>query len=138
MILDGSKLDTSDVDPLLSRINRVQFQVTELLPNTLVPLDTERALSNYRQDAAQLNFMLYVFSIPILTLMIVFIGLVVGLSVARQQNEIAVLRSRGGTELQIIGMAALEAFILGMLAFAIALPLSVGIAYLVSNTRQLP
>jgi len=136
LILDGSKLDTSDVDPLLTRINRVQYQVTELLPNTLVPLDTERALSNYRQDAAQLNFMLYVFSIPILTLMVVFIGLVVGLSVARRQNEIAVLRSRGGTELQVIGMAALEAFILGMLAFAIALPLSVGIAYLVSNTRS--
>jgi putative ABC transport system permease protein len=136
LILDGSKVDISDVESLLARINRVQFQVTELLPNTLVPLDTERALSNYRQDAAQLNFMLYVISIPILSLMIVFIGLVVGLSVARQQNEIAVIRSRGGTELQVIGMAALEAFILGMLAFTIAIPSSIGLAYLVSNTRS--
>lgn len=136
LILDGSNLNTSDVNPLLDRINRVQFRVTELLPNTLAPLETKRALSNYRQNAAQLNFLLYIFSIPIFSLMIVFIGLVVGLSVARQQNEIAVIRSRGGTELQVIGIAALESLFLGMLAFLIALPLSVGIAFLVSNTRS--
>jgi putative ABC transport system permease protein len=136
MVMDGSQVDTSDVGQLLARFDRVQFRVTELLPRTLGPLETERALSNYRQDAAQLSFLLFVFSIPILSLMIVFIGLVVGLSVARRQNEIAVLRSRGGSELQVIGIAALEALILGSLALLLAMPLSVGIALLVSNTRS--
>ncbi len=42
-------------------------------------------------------------SIPIIGLLLAFIGLVVGLSVARQRNEIAVLRSRGATVLQVSG-----------------------------------
>ncbi len=52
-----------------------------------------------------LTVLLYAFSIPIIGLMLAFIGLVVGLSVGRQRNEIAVLRSRGATALQIVGIA---------------------------------
>ncbi|MBN1248013.1 MAG: FtsX-like permease family protein [Anaerolineae bacterium] len=136
LVLDGSRVDTSDVNPLLARISRAQYLAAELLPNTRVPQDTVRALSNYRQNASQLRLMLYMFSIPILGLMVVFIGLVVGLSVVRQQNEIAVLRSRGSTARQVVAMAAVEALILGMLAWMLALPVSTWIAHLVSNTRS--
>jgi len=48
----------------------------------------------------------------IIGLLLAFISLVVGLSVARQRNEIAVLRSRGATAIQIVGIAALEAGLL--------------------------
>lgn len=79
--------------------------------------------------------MLYAFSVPILFLILVFINLVIRLSLERQRNEIAVLRSRGATTGQIIGMAAFEGTILGGIALLIGLPIGEMIAKIMGQTQ---
>ncbi len=136
MVADGSHINSSDVGWLLGRISTIQQQAASLVPNTRLEVSPQDALMRYRSSAQLLNVLLYAFSIPIIGLLLAFIGLVVGLSVGRQRNEIAVLRSRGATVFQVMGIAALEALLLGAIALAAGMPVSRQIAYVIGATRS--
>lgn len=135
-VQDGSEVSSDDVRWLISRISAIQQQAASLLPNTRLEVSPQGALVNYRRSSQVLNILLYAFSIPIIGLMLAFIGLVVGLSVNRQRNEIAVLRSRGATVLQVLGIAALEAMLLGLVALGAGLPASQLIARTIGATKS--
>jgi putative ABC transport system permease protein len=136
LIMDGTNVRSGDALSLLGRINGVMQRADTLLPATQLTVSPAEALQKYRQIAGQLTLMLYVFSIPIMGLLLAFIGLVVGLSVGRRRNEIAVLRSRGATTLQVVGIAALEALLLGALALVLGIPFSHLIALIIGKTRS--
>jgi putative ABC transport system permease protein len=133
---DGSSVSSDDVGWLLNNISFVQQQVASILPNTRLEVSPFDALVKYRRSSGVLNVLLYAFSIPIIGLMLAFIGLVVGLAVSRQRNEIAVLRSRGATIVQVLGIAALEAMLLGLVALTAGIPVSEQIAKTIGATRS--
>lgn len=136
LIMDGSDVHASDAAGLLARITAVRQQVSALLPNTSLDVSPVDALQKYERSAALLTILLYAFSVPIIGLILAFIGLVVGLSVGRQRNEIAVLRSRGATALQVVGIAALEGALLGALGLAIGSPMGELIAQVIGKARS--
>lgn len=136
IIMDGSNIHAHDVGWLVARIESVQQRAATLLANTRLEISPYAALNRYRVQSQLLNILLYAFSIPIIGLLIAFIGLVVGLAVARQRNEIAVLRSRGATAIQILAIAVLEAFILGALALGTGIPVSEMISRAIGATRS--
>jgi putative ABC transport system permease protein len=136
LIMDGSEVYASDVNALLVRITSVQQRAGSLLPETRLDVSPVPALQAYRSATTLLTFLLYAFSVPIVGLVLAFIGLVVGLAVGGQRNEIAVLRSRGATSIQIIGIAALEGVLLGGLALGAGLPGGQTIARLIGKTRS--
>jgi len=136
IILDGDDIHAGDVGWLTGRIQQVQQRAATLLTNTRLEVSPYDALNSYRISTRLLNVLLYAFSIPIVGLLLAFIGLVVSLAVTRQRNEIAVLRSRGATGLQILGIAALEAFLLGAVALAAGIPVSEGISRIIGATRS--
>ncbi|MDQ3249861.1 MAG: ABC transporter permease, partial [Chloroflexota bacterium] len=136
MILDGADVHADDVGRLVGRIETVQQQAATLLSNTRLEVSPYDALNRYRVSSRFLNILLYAFSIPIIGLLLAFIGLVVGLAVGRQRNEIAVLRSRGATVIQIMGIAILEATVLGTLALAAGIPASEWISKTIGATRS--
>ena len=133
---DGSEVSSDDVNWLLNNISSLQQQAASILPNTRLEVSPYDALVNYRRSSGVLNVLLYAFSIPIIGLMLAFIGLVVGLAVSRQRNEIAVLRSRGATVVQVLGIAALEAMLLGLVALTAGVPVSEQIAKTIGATRS--
>lgn len=135
-VQDGSSVSSDDVSWILRRISFLQQQAASIRPNTRLEVSPQDALLRYRRSSNVLNILLYAFSIPIIGLILAFIGLVVGLSVSRQRNEIAVLRSRGATVLQILGIAALEALLLGLVALAAGMPVSQQIAQTIGATRS--
>jgi len=136
IIMDGSDIHAGDVGWLTGSIQQVQQRAATLLTNTRLEVSPYEALNRYRLSTRFLNIMLYAFSIPIVGLLLAFIGLVVGLAVNRQRNEIAVLRSRGATAVQILGIAILEAFLLGAVALLAGVPVSQGISQLIGATRS--
>jgi putative ABC transport system permease protein len=93
-------------------------------------------LIEYRNSANLLTIFLYAFAIPVIGLILAFISLVAGLSVERQRNQIAVLRSRGATSMQILGMISVEGLLLGLVALAISLPLSLQLVRWIGRTRS--
>jgi putative ABC transport system permease protein len=136
MVMDGSTVHSEDALPLLSRITALEQRTSALLPGIGLDISPKDALHSYYQASAQLTILLYIFAVPILVLILTFINLVVGLAVGRKHNEIAVLRSRGATAMQVVGIAVVEGIILGSIALALGLPLAEWIAELIGRTRS--
>jgi putative ABC transport system permease protein len=135
-VLDGSSIRPGDTPAFLERTASVSQQAAALLPGLKAPVSPVEALEKYRQAATLLTILLYAFSIPILALILAFISLVANLTVGQQRNQIAVLRSRGGTTLQVIGIAALEGLVLTAVALALAWPLSLAFAGVIGRSRS--
>lgn len=134
LVVDGSGVRTGNAADVQARMNRVQMQVSNLLPKTLVssPLP---ALQRYQRAARQLMTQLMIFSLPLLGMVILFIGLVAGMTAARRRNEVAILRSRGVTALQVLGAATAEALILGLAALSLGLPAGMAAASFAASAR---
>jgi len=136
LLADGTDVYADKVDGLLSRIVATQQRVASILPGSGLDVSPERDLQSYRRSTVVLTFLLYAFSVPIVGLLLVFIGLVVGLSVGQKRNEIAVLRSRGATSLQIIGISVLEGVLMGIVSVAIGLLIGKWLALLIGRSRS--
>jgi putative ABC transport system permease protein len=121
-VMDGSKVHSSQVPELLGRIVAARSRAVNLLPTIRLDISPEEVLSTFQNSANSLTLFLYAFSVPILGMTLTFIGLVVDMVVSQRRNEIAVLRSRGATVIQVLGMAALESILLGLVGLALGAP----------------
>jgi putative ABC transport system permease protein len=130
IIADGSSLHADAVAPLQERIQSIEKQADTLLPKTALIASPLEALARYQDNAPTLTYLLFAFSVPILSLILAFIGLVAGLFVNQQRGEMAILRSRGASTLQVVGISLLQGIILG----AFALAGGVGLAYLITHS----
>ena len=136
LVMDGSDVHATDAVPLLSRITTIQQKISTLLPDTRLDVSPVSALQKYWRASRLLTVLLYAFSVPITLLVLAFIGLVVGLSVARRRNEIAVLRSRGATAIQVIGIAIVEGLVLGALGLAAGAFLGMSVAQIIGKAAS--
>ena len=136
LIMDGSEVGSGQAPLLLGRITRLRQQVGALLPNTELVESPVRALRQYRRATRLLTILLFAFSVPIIGLTLAFISQVVGLSVERQRNATAVMRSRGATIVQLVGIAAVEGLLLGLLALGLGLPASEWIVQIMGRVRS--
>lgn len=135
VVLDGSDLRVGDVEGFLSKLNAVQKRANALLSGTtLLVSPAQAALDRFQRAANLLTVSLYAFSVPIVGLLLVFIVLVAGLAIERERNEIAMLRSRGASIAQVMGISVLESLLVGGIALAIGLPCATAIARLMSRT----
>jgi putative ABC transport system permease protein len=80
--------------------------------------------------------MLFVFSAPVLALALYFLGLVAGMLVRVQRNEIAVLRSRGASRMWVAGIYGTEWSLLGIAALLFGPWLGMAFAHLVGQTQS--
>ncbi|PKN92034.1 MAG: hypothetical protein CVU44_17230 [Chloroflexi bacterium HGW-Chloroflexi-6] len=129
IVTDGSSLLASDISLLDTRIRAVEAKAAALVPKTTLIASPLEALARYQNNAPALTYLLYAFSVPILGLILTFIGLVAGLFVGQQRGEMAILRSRGASALQVVWISLLQGVLLG----AVALAGGIGLGYLVTH-----
>src|SRR5205085_9187075 len=77
--LDGAHLNAAQAAPLLSRIEGVSAQAAGLIPALKLEQSPRDSLMRYRQDAQALTLQLFVFSAPVLGLVLYFAALVAAL-----------------------------------------------------------
>lgn len=118
IVASGSRLHAKDVSGLEQRIHSIEKQAGTLLPETALTASPLDALARYQESAPRLTYLLFAFSVPILSLILAFIGLVAGLFVNQQRGEMAILRSRGASRFQVVGISLLQGIILGIIALA--------------------
>ncbi len=136
LLLDGSAVHTEDVPPLLGRIAAAETRAASLLPNTNLYVSPAEAMKKYRVQAYLLTILLSVFAVPVLGLILYFVALTAGMAVRRQQTEIAVLRSRGASRWQVLGVYLLEGLALGAAALGLGILLGQGIALAMGQIRS--
>jgi putative ABC transport system permease protein len=134
IVFDGDNVRTDDVPGLLGRINYVNSRVGTLLPNAVLDISPTQALQDYRWTTFVMTIILYVFSIPILGLVLYFIGMISGLVVERQRGEIAILKSRGTGDAQVVGIYALEGVMIGIIGLVGGLLIGKQLAIFMGNT----
>ncbi len=136
IVCDGSNVRNQDVPPLLGRIRNVQRRADALLPGIQMPVSPKQGLEGQFQRVRLLTLSLAVFSIPILLLIAYFVIMVAGMVVQRQQNEIAVLRSRGVSRAEVLGIYLLEGALLGIVSLVAGVFLAQYAAMLMGWTRS--
>jgi putative ABC transport system permease protein len=135
-IADGSSVRSSDVADVRARINRIATDITTILPGSRIDISPAQALAEHQRQVQRLTLILTIFSIPVLGLIAYFILLVAGLVVQRQSNEIAVLRSRGASRIQVLGIYLIEGLLLGIVALAAGAAAGQGAGLLMTWTRS--
>jgi putative ABC transport system permease protein len=136
MVMDGSSVKPDQAMKLANRIVYLQQLAGQVLPKIKLSVSPIEALYSYQRAANLLTVLLFAFSVPIFGLLLAFITMTAGMTVERQRNEIAVLRSRGAGIGQMIGIAVVESLILGGIALAVSLPASAGITIAISRTMS--
>jgi putative ABC transport system permease protein len=136
IIANGSSLHSRDVPALKEHIQTIQSRVNTLLPKTELIASPLDALARYQENAPKLTYLLFAFSVPILSLILAFIGLVAGLFVNQQRGEMAILRSRGASTIQVVGISLLQGIILGAVALAGGIGLGYAITHFIGKARS--
>ncbi len=136
MILDGDLFRPNQADAFLRRLESVTVRTGNLLPNIeLMVAPAAGALREYQAEVRWLTVALFAFSVPVLGVILIFLGMVVRLIVQHQRTEIAILRSRGATEEQTLGIAAIQGAIISAAALAAGLPIGRQFAMLMARAR---
>ena len=120
-VFDGDRVRTADVQRLLDGVTIVEARATALLNNTTLDASPANALKTYSEAARTLTLVLTIFSVPVLGLVLYFIGQIAAMVVQRGQGEIALLRSRGTTRAQVLFIHLLEGVLIGGLGLIIGL-----------------
>ena len=121
--IDYTAMNSADVDTIIS--------VTEELNDkyNLVYIKNFRSscetmLVDYRTQANQAAATLKVLQVPIFALLIAFIFMVSRQILEIEQSEIAVLKSRGASGLQVLSIYLVQGLLLAAAGFAISVPAS--------------
>ena len=136
LVMDGSDVGTEQVDRLVAGAARVEQRVDVLLPEATSFIAPTNNLHFYRLAVAELSLLLFSINVPTIWMALAFIGLVAGMAVSQQRNEIAVIRSRGGTPSQVIGMAVVEGALLGLIAFGLGTIAALWLTQLLGQARS--
>ncbi len=136
LVTDGSGIRSADVPDVSGKIARTKTDTGAILPGAKLEVSPADALGRHQAVVQRLTLTLTIFSIPILGLIGYFVILVAGLIVQRQSNEIAVLRSRGTSHIQVLLIYLLESTLLGIVALGIGLVLGQVAALFMTWTRS--
>ncbi len=119
LVADGSVVQSSEVPAFGARIDRATADANKILEGMRLDVSPIDAMIRHITRVRQLTATLTIFSVPVLGLIAYFVILVAGLVVQRQSNEIAVLRSRGASRFQIMGIYLIEWITIGAVALSI-------------------
>ena len=136
IITDGSGISTNRVDDLIEREIDVEMTIDQLLSGAYISSSPGEELRPYQRTVTTLSLTLTVFSTPVIALMVVFLTMIVGLIVDKQQNETAVLRSRGTSPFQVLSLATVEALIIGSISILLGMGLAIVFTRLIGSTSS--
>lgn len=123
IMLDYEKMRSDQAQ----RMNDLTARLTEQFDNEYsfrYTANFSAVLAQYLVKANQVNITLWVLQVPILVLLCAFIFMVSRQMLQLEQNEIAILKSRGAARIQIISVYLLQSTGISLISFIAALPLS--------------
>jgi putative ABC transport system permease protein len=108
-----SEIKTSRISSLEKTLERLDINLYQKLKNTKVDTSFIDMLGEFKRQSIQLQILLFTLAAPMIAMVFYYIVMNARQSLDRQRTDIAVIRSRGGSTNQIIGMYLLEGLILG-------------------------
>lgn len=134
VILDYPKMQGSNVDRILKTMD-ASVEEAGALFRSGTTIRSYATLTEYIQSAKRLSVTLNVLQVPILLLVMAFIFMVSSQMLSMDQNEIAMIKSRGAGRGQILGIYLLQSALIAGIAFLISLPLSYLICQIIGSAN---
>jgi putative ABC transport system permease protein len=117
--LDYNSLKLTNVSEFLDTYASVNKYYSKYFSIYTKNAPSVEIINTYYEKAKQLRLLLFSINVPVVILLAFYLYMVANLITERQKAEIAVLRSRGASRLQILLGYLVEGIILGGLAFII-------------------
>lgn len=93
-------------------------------------------LAEYKEEERTINVILWVLELPILGMVLAFIYMVSKQMISAEQDEIAMLKSRGFSRRQVLFVFLLQSVILSLFALLVGLPLGYLLCKLAAGTTD--
>jgi putative ABC transport system permease protein len=117
--LDYTKMSLVSIETFISAHFMIDKHMDERYENHNYNAPALQTLGNYYVKEANLKLMLWSLNVPVILMLAFYLYMVANLITERQKTEIAVLRSRGASRMQIIFGYVAEGLVLGVIAFFI-------------------
>ena len=116
---DYTQIRMEDVNRMLTSLNR---QHAELWGIGTMSFNMEQTLSAYIERWDSMLFMLWILLIPVIAILVLYIYMVTQLMVKNDSNEIAVLKSRGARNMDILLVYVFISLLIAGVAFIAGTP----------------
>lgn len=123
LALDYARMDPASADSFRQTSEAVAAGMGRLVEQYYADAPALAVLTDYRDREARLRTVIGSLYAPVLLLLAIYQYMVAQMAVERQKSVIAVIRSRGGSRLQIVLLHLLEGMLLGLAALLAAPPL---------------
>ena len=110
---DIDSIRASNYELITGGLYTIRINANAVYPGTRLENSPEPIFYNFVQKLFFLKLLLIILSAPIVAIVLYYIVLSSGMVVDRQRNEIAILKSRGVSTLQIMGIYLLEGALIG-------------------------
>ncbi|TMV50306.1 FtsX-like permease family protein [Paenibacillus mesophilus] len=117
--LEYSRMNMSSIESFIRTHQRIESYVVNTFPSQAIKAPALGVISKYMDRQEQLRVMLWSLNVPVMIMLGFYLFMVSNLIVERQKTEIAVLRSRGASRMQILLSYVIEGVMLGAIAYAI-------------------
>jgi putative ABC transport system permease protein len=117
--LNYNELKLDQVSTFLQTFDNVNLYFNKYYTMYLKNVPAVEIIHTYHEKEKQLKLMLISINVPVIILLAFYLFMVANLITERQKSEIAVLRSRGASRLQIITGYLMEGVLLGGVAFIV-------------------
>jgi putative ABC transport system permease protein len=134
MVFDHNAIHSVNVDRVRGGLQFLETRVATAMPNTKIDLGPGDILEEFSRRSFFLRILLFALSVPLIAVVLYYIGISLGMVIERQRAEIAVFKSRGASTIQIVFLYFIEGIINGGVALLIGPLAGAGIAQLIGKT----
>jgi putative ABC transport system permease protein len=133
-LFDASSIHTINESRVLSGLQFLFTRANIMMPGVTEYPTLMATLGEFQDRAFLLNLLLFVLSVPMIVVVLYYIGTSIGMIIDRQRNEIALLKSRGASTLQIVSIYLSEGLMLGVFALIVGPLIGMGVAELIGDS----
>src|SRR5579883_379235 len=133
-IFDANAIHTVNESRVLSGLQFLNTRANIMMPSVTEYPALMTTLQEFQTRAFLLNLLLFVLSVPMVVVVLYYIATSLGMIIDRQRNEIALLKSRGASTLQVIGIYLTEGILMGVLAMIVGPLIGMGVAELIGDS----
>lgn len=120
-VIDAQQLDVAKVTAYAENTARAVEQIEQLRAEATIAY--AKTLNSFLGQQGQLNVLLWLLLVPILVMLALFLFMVSRQILEQEKNTIAVLKSRGASRAQVVGIYAAESGILCVICAVVGIPL---------------
>ncbi|MCX7709032.1 MAG: ABC transporter permease [Clostridia bacterium] len=133
--LDYHRIAVANINDILSSYDSQLRWLSRYNTSIKTELEAEKILKQYFQRKAQLKVSLLILIAPVLIVLVFYIFMVSRLIIKQEENEIALLKSRGAGRLHILRVYTLEGIILGGTALLLGPALGLALCTIIGSSN---